>query len=370
MPQVDPVPTDIPGAESRRREGGREQPDMAIVEAMNAEICSADPVFRPSKMWEQFQRLNLRQLQMYGIDKFKRSVNQNYFNTIPRSIRDRSVVKLIQFWADDLHIFPLCVEMEDVGTLHDFMGKMPFDDEEVRYIYRLFVGLLWHYTVQNDPHGISSHLSEPEIGDPLRTTLQGKLISQDLANSISERNTVHRFLGDIGGNRRVIAELGAGYGRLGHVFLATEPCRYMIFDIPPALYISQWYLSRVHPGKRVFAFRPFADFADVREEVEAADICFFTANQLALLPDDYIDAFLAVDCLGEMTLEQIARYKSLIARTTRKIVYFKNLNDWTNPSDDLKVNTDRYRLGESWRTELEEQDPIYEIYDTLIFRRI
>jgi putative sugar O-methyltransferase len=167
----------------------------------------------------------------------------------------------------------------------------------------------------------------------------------------------------------VIAEIGAGYGRLGHVFLASGPCRYMVFDIPPTLFVSQRYLSTLYPDKRVFRFRHFEDFDEVRAEVAESDICFFTANQLELLPESYIDCLIAIDNLQEMRAEQIARFVDLIARRTRQTVYIKNVREWTNEVDRVTVGTDDYRLNGSWRTEADRPDPVWTNYTNLVYRK-
>ena len=250
-----------------------------------------------------------------------------------------------------------------------FFQQNPFQQQRYRNYYRLFVNLLWIYVADHNEDGLTDKLGEPELGDPIPISLEQRLISQDLANSILERDIVHGQLRALSLDKPVIAELGAGYGRVGDVFLSTQPCRFMVFDIPPALYVSQWYLSNRHPDKRVFSFRRFEDFADVREEVEQADICFFTANQLALIPPDYFDVFIAIDNLQEMTLEQISRYTGLMSEKTRYVTYIKNLRDWNNEDDEITVGTDLYRLNGDWANVVEQVDPILGRYVNLVYRK-
>jgi putative sugar O-methyltransferase len=73
-----------------------------------------------------------------------------------------------------------------------------------------------------------------------------------------------------------LAELGAGYGRLGYVMLKTAQCQYFVFDIPPALYLSQWYLTTLFPKRRAFRFRRFDTFeTPSRERFDLINPGFF-----------------------------------------------------------------------------------------------
>lgn len=343
-------------------------PDKAIIEEMWKELRAGDKVFLPSKLWEKACAYNLMQLELYGMERFKRTVNQNYFNVIPTVDYNAGPVNvLLNYWLENPR--PLKAEIGGVDFIMGFFQQNPFQQQRYRNYYRLFVNLLWNYVTDHDLDGLTEKLCEPELGDPIPVRLEERMISQDIANSILERNFVHAQLRSLTLGKPVIAELGAGYGRVGDIFLSTQPCRYMVFDIPPALYVSQWYLSNRHPDKRTFAFRRFEDFADVREEVERADICFFTPNQLASIPAEYFDAFIAIDNLQEMTLEQISRYKELMSEKTRYVTYLKNSRDWTNVDDGITVGTDLYRLNGDWANVVEEVDPILGNYVNLVYRK-
>lgn len=346
-------------------------PDAAILAEMWEELLTGDPLYMPSQLWMDLGRHHTLQLRKYGMERFKRTVNQSYFNAVTMGNYDEAPMRpLLDHWLQNPR--PL---KADIGEI-DFLSAPYLTDDMIRREtfrngYRLLVDLLWNYLTDHDPDGLAGRLSEPELGDPIPIRLDGKLISQDLAASILERNTIasHMPTANGGGGKPVIAEIGAGYGRLGHVFLASAPCRYMIFDIPPTLFVSQWYLSTQHPDKRVFPFRRFEDFDQVRGEVEKSDICFFTANQLELLPAGYIDCFIAIDNLHEMRAEQVARFVDLIADRTGQTVYIKNAKQWTNEVDRVTVGTDDYRLDGDWRTVAEREDPVWTNYINLIYRK-
>jgi hypothetical protein len=97
-----------------------------------------------------------------------------------------------------------------------------------------------------DPDRLAPRLVEPAIGNPIPIHLDGRMISQDVANSLRELRRFQRYLA--GTRRATFADLGAGYGRLGYVAIIASGCRYWVVDIPPALAVAEWYLSRCQPA--------------------------------------------------------------------------------------------------------------------------
>ena len=202
---------------------------------------------------------------------------------------------------------------------------------------------------KNDPEGLLQKLVEPTEGNPPTVISEGRLISQDLANSLLEyRAILHPELDRR--EVRTIMELGPGYGRTAYVFLALQPaCRYILVDIPPALYVAQRYLTALFPERRVFPFRPFDEFETVRDEFEDASIVFLTPNQLEALPDKSVDLFLNISSLHEMRMDQIRYYFGQIERLTRRYFYFKQWKETTVPFENETIREADYPVGEHWR---------------------
>lgn len=98
----------------------------------------------------------------------------------------------------------------------------------------------------------------------------------------------------------MLAEIGAGYGRLATVALQARTCRYWVFDIAPALALSEWYLSATFPDRKTFGWRPFSRWEDVAAEVTAADLAFFSIDQLSLILDRSVTVFAGISVLHEM----------------------------------------------------------------------
>jgi putative sugar O-methyltransferase len=341
--------------------------DPDVLQQMLLESQRMPPIYQPSQFWLRLNAINVAQINRHGLHNFKRTVHQNYYNWIPPSLEDNQIGNLMAFWASHPSLVPLRTRMEECELLEIWTGtENPLCCEEGKETYRLFVGLLWWYTLRNDTYKFLSRLAEPEIGNPIRITLDGVLISQDIANSVRELTAICDVL-DLRTFKPVILELGAGYGRLCYACMSLLSCRYLIVDVPPALYVAQWYLQKVFPDKRVFAFRPFDDFGCVEREIEEADICFFTPNQLELLPDSYVDVALSISSLGEMTVPQIDHYKRLLEEKSRKLVYLKQWINTFNEVDHVALTKQSYNLSSNWALALDRVDAIQDGFFEMAF---
>jgi putative sugar O-methyltransferase len=341
--------------------------DPDVLQQMLAESQRMPPIYQPSQFRQGLNAINVAQIERHGLHNFKRTVNQNYYNWIPPSLEDNQVVNLMAFWARHPSLVPLRTRMEECALSEVWTGTAnPLCHEEGRETYRLFIGLLWWYTLRNDTYKFLSRLAEPEFGNPIQITLDGVLISQDIANSVRELTAICDVL-DLRTFKPVILELGAGYGRLCYACMSVLSCRYLIVDVPPALYVSQWYLQKVFPEKKIFAFRPFDDFGSVEREIEEADICFFTPNQLEVLPDSYVDAGVSISSLGEMTAAQIDHHKRLLENKSRKLIYLKQWTNTSNELDRVALTKQSYNLSPNWALAMDRVDAIQDGFFETVF---
>ncbi len=338
----------------------------AQIQAMLDELLAAPDIYHPSRFWEFLNSCHNTLLAWGGERNFKRTINQNYFNFIPTSLFDRKTLNVLRLWLRHSSLKPFGYELEDPDcdpalwfswdeSYFIFKGKRRFG----RHLYKWFVGSLYEYALKTDGSGVLSRLEEPALGNPIQIRRDGRLVSQDLVNSVRERNVIVESSDRNSGDRlQLIAELGAGYGRLGHVLLATTNCRYVVFDIPPALHVSQWYLSRLFSEKRIFRFRRFRSYAEIAEELAQADIAFFTPNQLEMFPDRCFDAFVTISSLHEMRREQIDHFLRLMAAKTRHVIYIKQHRYYVNRHDQLCIKRADYTLPADFKVIMERSDAL------------
>lgn len=334
----------------------------ALIEAMRLGVAAAPGIYRPGEFWEGLIAANLEMLRTEGIANFKRTVSNNYYNWLVTSPLDPQVRDALVTWLRRPSLTPLRTRLEEPMSglrTTDRSGAYALSPFAARR-YTWFVGVLWDIAVRGDTHGLTSRLAEPHIGNPVRLRSQGRLISQDLANSIIEFTFAARS-GAVGSGARV-AELGAGYGRLAHVFAHAHELTYCVFDIPPALAVAQWYLTRTLGEDRIVPYSRETDFARIQSRLTPGVVAFFTPDQLELFPDRWFGLTQTISTLPEMPAQQSAHYLSMLAAKSGRAVFLKQWRQWRNEADQVDLHEEHYRLPEPWYLHLRRIDPIQPMF--------
>lgn len=334
-------------------------------------ISQRPSVFRPSRFWAHLSTEDDKILRQMKVENFKRCLPQHYFNWPIDYPGNPQFTALLRTWIDNPSFIPLRAQLRGSARVVHVTSdpNAPLKDwlttTEQQRVYTLFVGLLWWHAVRVDPDHLAPRLAEPAVGNPIPIYLDDRMISQDVANSLREFRRFQCYLA--GARRPTLAELGAGYGRLGYLAITASSCRYWVVDIPPALAVAEWYLSRCFPDRRIFRWRPFAAWDEVASEISQADIAFFTVDQLALFPDKSVDVFASISTIHEMTPDQIEAYMALQFRAASRAVYTKNWTRWFNHLDQISFESTSIVAPEGWRTALDAADDVIPDFTEKLF---
>jgi len=319
--------------------------DDKTLKDMFAEFKKSSRIFHPSNFWVKLNKLHVNQLSTAGFKNFKRTVSYHYFGW--------GILSIIRH-----QLSPLFGELKKgnfAPVLYSrFKINSPKPQNSLRkfhplsaIIYRIFVSSLMEYVSKIDKLNILKKLEEPLIGNPFIVYYKNKPISQDICNSIHEFYSITQKI-SLPKNARIV-DLGAGYGRLAYIFLNIIPdSSYCIVDIPPALFVSQNYLKMIFPKEKIFLFRSFTSFKEIKSEFESCRIKFLLPHQLELLPKKYFDLFINVSSFHEMTRPQINKYIQIIDRSCRGYFYTKQ---WlkSETKDNSNIKEDEYPIPENWK---------------------
>lgn len=319
--------------------------DRRILKAMFRELEKAPDIFQPSKFWVKLNKLHTDYLSRVGFKNFKRTINYHYFSWGILSIIRHQLSPVIKglIKGNLSPIFTSNFKNNNLRLKNNVRRFNPITG----FIYRVYVASLMEYVSQIDSLSILKKLEEPLIGNPFIVAYKGRLISQDICNSVYEFYSIMQKV-NLSKNVK-IADLGAGYGRLAYIFLNVIPdSSYCIIDIPPALFISQKYLKTVFPREKIFLFRPFKSFKEIKSEFESSRIKFLMPHQLELLPHKHFDLFINVSSLHEMTIDQINKYIEIINRICRGYFYTKQ---WikSEAKDNSNIKENEYPIPKNWK---------------------
>ena len=210
-----------------------------------------------SKYWNYLNKKNLEQINQSGIDNFKQTVATNYYTWVNgiTGVLGANFIK-------DIEKYRLSVPINEIIKKHDYLKI----DESI--LFNTMTVLLYDYVSNKYPEVIED-CDEGEVGNPLFISINGKKVSQDILSSAIEYSSVVKGRGQVPNK---ILELGAGSGRTAEFFLKKhENIKYVICDIVPALYVSQFYLAKIFTNKRIFKFREFENYSEIKDYFKIAD---------------------------------------------------------------------------------------------------
>ena len=291
-----------------------------------------------SRYWHYLNAKNIQQLLDYGYENFNRTISRNYHLWFEN---ESSVV--YQDLKKKTKDVTLLLSDEELNRKH-----ILFTDKESR-LYNNFVYLLLKYVKKLGLEDNLNYLEAPSEGNPAVIHHGSKKICQNVLHSLIEINSINK-----GTNLKTISsilEIGAGSGRTAHAILKLFPhIKYIIVDIPPALYISQTYLSGLFPNKKILKFNPDLIFDEFRNCYTSYDLIFLMPDQFELLykNEKKIDLFLAIDCLHEMLGTRIEKYFNC-ADAISKNFYFKIWNEAHVPFDDVYYSPLDYPIKSTWK---------------------
>jgi hypothetical protein len=133
--------------------------------------------------------------------------------------------------------------------------------------------------------------------------------------------------------RPIIADLGAGYGKLAYFTLdKMENSCFIDFDLPETLCLAAYFLMKTWPNKKTLLFGE-AEYSE--QQHEQYDLIFMPSFEMENLGQRSVDLFINKNSLGEMTREAAANYVNLIVDSTR---YFFHMNHDNFPNRYLDTS--------------------------------
>ncbi len=314
--------------------------------AMMKYIAKAPRIYQPSQFWLYFSTYNALQIESAGIENFKRTVNKNYFN-----------------WTGEADVNKQLSALEEISSPRSGEageGEVGMLDFPLKKNHRRMLTLLYRYAQSVDSMGLLQKVTEPELGNPIGLTIEGRTVTQDLCNTIVDWNTIFQHAKPRLANRPTVYELGAGHGRMGYALLRAFPgARYVVIDIPPALYVSQYYLTMAYPELKAVRFKESWSQPEFHAAFSDASLIFLSPDQAEYLPAQSCDLFINICSLQEMKLDQVRNWFRHIDRLCVGHFYTKQYYEHCNVLDEESINRSDYPVNERWRTVLDRKSPTF-----------
>src|ERR1700674_1883211 len=104
----------------------------AVIDSMYAELALARELYRPSAFWEFFNDKNLDHLRRCGVEHFKRTINQNYYNWLPTDFAEKQLLRLLDHWRASPTLKPLRARLDDTSHVETVVDNHALNTADKR----------------------------------------------------------------------------------------------------------------------------------------------------------------------------------------------------------------------------------------------
>lgn len=282
---------------------------LRLLNQMRSDNGAAPPPFRATALWAAAARRFEREFYMNGID----GVETQYFN-----------LRFSGFAAGD-------------ERLYDY------------FLYTYF-----QLVRERDTLGLLKRVSTMcPVKRGFAYEIEGCRVSLDLLFSIDDLYNLLEVRPGLLSEPLVIADVGAGWGRLGYVLkLANPRLAYVVFDLPESLLISSTYLHKLLPEE---PYRSYQDSRSVhsldRRMLTDGEMWFLGAQDLLKVCPGSLDVVVNIASFQEMTLDQVSEYFRIIGEKAHGgVLYLKQL--WSGKTHGQHLGEiagyEEYPFNASW----------------------
>ena len=340
------------------------------LEPMYAELKKSPEIYHPSNLWNKISKMHEKRLEKFGVNNFKRTLITDYSHFPP--FPDKSFRRILSLWLKKPSRKVLKNIRLTLGTIR-YAGYYLSLNGLLGIYYAFYVRIFYELIRELDSLNLLEKCQEPSFGNPIIVSYENTTISFDQCSSLNEYYEIINNIPSYTGKEFTVGELGAGYGKLAYIFKKIHAnCKYIIFDIPPTLYLAQEYLSKVFPKCKMFKFRHFENFSEIEDEFNQSEICFFTSNQLELLPENIINLFINISSLHEMSKKQIETFHNLIDKITKGYFFSKQYPDTMKLPEELsgayEIPFHEYPIPKNWKIIYKDNEKINPRFDIIIYK--
>jgi hypothetical protein len=181
----------------------------------------------------------------------------------------------------------------------------------------------WQW-IYNSRKPVSS-LSYPTHGNQSGSYIDKKFVGAGSFGSEFYGSMLTGLLDDL--DRPIVADLGAGYGKLAFFTLrdVDDSC-FIDFDLPETLCLAAYFLMKTWPNKKVLLY---GEEKYSEKSHSKYDLIFMPPSEIENIGQNSIDLFINKNSLGEMTGKAAKNYVNFITLSTK---YFFHMNHDNYPN--------------------------------------
>lgn len=182
----------------------------------------------------------------------------------------------------------------------------------------------------------------PSIGNDYNYEFNGRLINPNYFISNYYANYSSKLVNQKSNKRKIIFELGGGYGAYAYFLNKKNDFCYIGCDLPENLSLTAFFLKSLLPDKNI---KLVTDLKKEKIDFNKMDIILISNYDIENLSSNIIDLTFNSYSLAEMHTEAVHNYIEQICRITNGVILHINHTSYSKVSaDDFNIDLKKFKL--------------------------
>ncbi len=335
------------------RKADKKNLEKQLIDLIDYYISSKSFKFS-SRFWNILNIKHINQIIEFGIENFATTVAMSYFTSI--TYNDEKIQNILNYINENkISTSEFSNELFKLQTNIDFTHSVN---------HNVILNLLYTYIKYNKLDHYLKLLEKNNflIDKVPNIKIDEMTLTQDKLNSILEFENIKKIIKRINSTSMNILEIGAGSGRTTETIISLlkdeKKIKYVIVDIPPALYINYLRMKNNYPDKKIILATNIDTEESFKKTYSESDILLILPHQLNNFKKKEFDIAVAIDCLHEMDKKIINFYMDSLNRISHNL-YYKIWNKTHVPyayNNFLEAKDKKsYQIRDTWKLILDEK---------------
>jgi hypothetical protein len=177
-----------------------------------------------------------------------------------------------------------------------------------------------YWTAQTRGRFELRQLAGPGLGNPFGVFIDGTLLAPAAEY---HHYCAQRLLSQLGAGRRVVAEIGGGYGGMAYYLLRDGGAlTYLNFDVPESLALMSWYLMKAFPSSR---FLLYGEKEIGEQFAMGADVLLMPPSAMTRVSERSVNVTFSSHAISDLSRDDLTAYLNLVERMTQN--YFLHIGN-------------------------------------------
>ena len=308
---------------------------LKLLDVMMKDLNQKEDLYKPGNYWKYYEEDLIKQIKNNNLEELRKwnggagSGNIQSFGG--------GEMELQRYFRENFHPFEERFKIFDdnffikkyngfINKISKYIPLISFFSFRISIARKIFFdkikyefNLLYELIENLDKDLLISH--DSEFGSPIGFYRENKFYTAHFLKSLLH---IHFIKQNTNFNKiNNIIELGAGIGLLGAAFLKLKKnMKYFIIDIPPALFISEYYLKSLN--YRVFGYEDLLNSKNNNINFDSYQVICIPTWRIDLLKNIRTDLFINIHSFQEMEKEQTLNYLDKISENPPSYIFLRN----------------------------------------------